>query len=102
MIRIVALSRRCEKSLERVPVEVSDALWVWKRNIEEFGLSTTQSIRTYRDHSLQGKLRGPGIRAIRLSYGYRAYYRVVFETIVFVKIEEVNNHDYKAIERRFT
>ena len=33
--------------------------------------------------------------------GFRAYYRITRDEIVCVVIEEVNKHDYKAIERLF-
>ena len=35
-----------------------------------------------------------GFRSIRLSRGYRAYYRVLKESIEFVFVERVDKHEY--------
>jgi hypothetical protein len=74
---------------------------LWKKQVEDDGIDMVQRIQTYRDHSLEGKLKNTGIRSITLSYGYRAYYRIIKNEIAIVTVEDVNNHDYKAIERRF-
>jgi proteic killer suppression protein len=66
---------------------------------EEHGLETVQKIASYHDEPLTGKLQG--LRSIRLSGAYRAYYRIVREKVECVFVEEVNKHDYKAIERLF-
>jgi hypothetical protein len=36
-----------------------------------------------------------------LALGFRAYYRVIGDSIKCVLVEEVNHHDYKEIERLF-
>ena len=46
----------------------------------------------------QGKLKG--LRSIRLSDGYRAYYRIKLDEVEIVLVLEVNKHDYKKIERQ--
>ncbi|MBI3535913.1 MAG: hypothetical protein HY072_10565 [Deltaproteobacteria bacterium] len=97
----VELTRRCQKSLTRVPKMVVATLMLWKMEVEKKGIFEVQAISTYRDHSLSGKLKGTGIRSISLSYGYRAYYRIQKEEIILVTVEDVNYHDYQAIERLF-
>ena len=37
----------------------------------------------------------------RLSGGYRVYYRVSSGALRVVRVEEVNKHEYKKIERLF-
>ena len=51
----------------------------------------------YHDEPLKGKLRG--IRSVRLGLGYRAYSRIDQAVVRTLVVEEVNKHDYKAIER---
>ncbi len=93
----VLVARRAEKSLEKVPRHVAVNFFLWKREVEQHGLQTVQKIPGYHDEPLQGKLRG--VRSIRLGLGYRAYYRIEGTTVRTVLVEEVNKHDYKAIER---
>ena len=97
----VILTKRCSKSLRQVPKAVVAALLFWKQQVEENGITTMQTVQTYRDHGLTGKLKAVGLRSISLSYGHRAYYRVLDGEIEVVQVEDVNNHDYKKIERLF-
>jgi mRNA-degrading endonuclease YafQ of YafQ-DinJ toxin-antitoxin module len=95
----VEVSPRALKSLRRCPREIQISFLTWKGQIEMSGLIRVQSIPGYRDEALQGKLRG--IRSSRLCPGYRVYYRTVKTSVLIVKVEEVNLHDYKKIERLF-
>ena len=70
---------------------------MWKREIEEHGIEVIRQISGYHDEPLHGKLQG--IRSVRLAKGYRVYYRIVGQRPKVLVVEEVNNHDYKAIER---
>lgn len=97
MIQRVDVTKRAEKSLVKAPRHVREDFLLWKREVEDRGLFEVQKIPGYHDEPLHGKLRG--MRSIRLSRGYRAYYLIVESTIKFVKVEEVNKHDYKEIER---
>lgn len=101
MINAVRLAKRAEKSLRKVPPAVLDAADLWRGMVEEHGVHAVQRIATFRDHGLTGKLKKSGIRSVSLSYGYRLYYRIVAGHVEYVLIEEVNNHDYKEIERLF-
>lgn len=73
------------------------SFFVWKREVEQHGLELVQKIPGYHDEALKGKLHGA--RSVRLGLGYRAYYRLEQQTPRVVIVEEVNKHDYKAIER---
>lgn len=96
-IFVVQTSKRAKKSLEKVPKYVAAKYALWRLEVIEKGLEVVKKIPSYHDEPLSGKLKG--IRSIRLSDGYRAYYRILKERIEIVFVEEVNKHDYKAIER---
>jgi len=80
-----------------VPRHVAVNFLLWKQEVETHGLEAIQKIPGYHDEPLRGKLRG--IRSIRLGLGYRAYYRIDKCVVRTLIVEEVNKHDYKAIER---
>ena len=100
MINRVEVSRRAERSLEKAPKQVAAKFFYWTRQVEEHGLDVVMRIPGYHDEPLQGKLKGY-CRSIRLALGFRAYYRVIGDSIKCVLVEEVNHHDYKEIERLF-
>ena len=87
------------KSLGRSPKHVVGKYLFWRTQVIEHGLEVVQKIPSYHDEQLSGKLKG--VRSIRLSDGYRAYYRIIRGEIICVLVEEVNKHDYKTIERLF-
>lgn len=96
---VVTVSKRAKKSLDTIPKHIAINFFLWRREIETNGLFETQKIPGYHDEPLHGKLKG--IRSVRLGLNYRAYYRLLKQKIECVHIEEVNKHDYKAIERLF-
>jgi len=96
----VLLARRAEKSLRKVPQQVAAGFFLWKKEVEEHGIETVRKIPGYHDEPLQGKLKGV-VRSVRLGRGYRAFYRITDNKVRCVLVEEVNNHDYKEIERLF-
>lgn len=99
MIRSVQTSKRALKSLEKAPRQAVAKYMLWRSQVMENGLARVQRIPSYNDEALHGKLKG--LRSIRLTDGYRAYYRIVQDGVLCVYVEEVNKHDYKAIERLF-
>jgi mRNA-degrading endonuclease YafQ of YafQ-DinJ toxin-antitoxin module len=101
MIRSVRLTKRARKSLRRVPQSVRDVVDIWRGLVEAHGLEFTQRIAKFRDHALEGKLKKSGVRSVSLSYGYRLFYRLFSGTAECALVEEINNHDYKEIERLF-
>ena len=96
---LVVVTKRAEKSLSRVPRHVTVGFLLWKQEVEVHGLETVQKIPGYHDEPLKGKLKG--VRSVRLGLGYRAYYRMEHREVRILVVEEVNKHDYKAIERLF-
>ncbi len=87
------------KSLAKAPKHVVAKYSLWRAQVIEHGLEVVQKIPSYHDELLSGKLKG--IRSIRLSDGYRAYYRITKVGLICIIVEEINKHDYKAIERLF-
>lgn len=93
----VTVTKRAEKSLARVPRHVAVNFLLWKKEVEAHGLETVQKIPGYHDEPLKGKMHD--VHSIRLGLGYRAYYRIDKGEVRTLTVEEVNKHDYKAIER---
>ncbi len=92
MITKVALSRRAEKDLRSVPVQIARKLDTWIENVEHKGLEETRKIPGFHDEPLKGRRKGE--RSIRLSRSYRAIYTVEKDIVKFVFIKEVNKHAY--------
>lgn len=99
MIQAVQTTKRALRSLAKAPRQVVAKFMLWRSQVVESGLEAVQKVPSYHDEPLSGKLKG--VRSIRLSNGYRAYYRIGHEEVICVIVEEVNKHDYKAIERLF-
>lgn len=100
VINRIEVSKRAERSLSKAPKQVAAKFFYWKQQIEEHGLESVRTIPGYHDEPLRGKLKGY-CRSVRMALGYRAYYRLIDETVECILVEEVNRHDYKKIERLF-
>jgi proteic killer suppression protein len=96
----IEVSKRAERSLGKVPRQVAAKFFYWQQQVHEHGLDAVMKIPGYHDEPLQGKLKGL-VRSIRLALGYRAYYRIVGDSVKFAIVEEVNRHEYKKIQRLF-
>jgi proteic killer suppression protein len=99
VITLVELTKRANKSLQKAPRQVVINFEVWRSQIEKSGLEAVQRVPGYHDEPLKGRL--AGIRSARMSDGYRVYYRIIKGTAQVVRVEEVNKHEYKKIERLF-
>jgi addiction module RelE/StbE family toxin len=93
----VAVTKRAEKSLGRVPRIVAVNFLLWRREVEAHGVEAVQKVSGYHDEALRGKLQG--VRSVRLGRSYRAFYRIEKGEVRTLIVEEVNKHDYKEIER---
>lgn len=94
MIRSVVLSKHAKKQIERIPEHIAIKLMAWVDQVEKFGLEEVRKVPGFHDEPLKGKLQG--LRSIRLSRGYRAYYRIMRDRIEFVYVEGVDRHEYKG------
>lgn len=92
VIRLVVLSKQAEKDLTTVPAHVALKLQDWVEDVEERGIEAVRKIPGYHDEPLKGALKGQ--RSIRLSKGYRAYYRVVRDAVESLRVEGVDKHVY--------
>lgn len=94
MIRTVVLARRVKKGLAKLPRHVVEKLRQWVLDVERFGLETIRKTPGYHDEPLHGTRKGE--RSIRLSNAYRAIYVIAVDElkVQFVKVTEVNKHDY--------
>lgn len=92
MINIVELSSLVKKQLKKLPVHIVVSFQNWVEDVEERGLEEVRKIPGYHDEPLRGELKG--LRSIRLSRGYRAYYRIVDDQVTFVNVERIDKHEY--------
>jgi toxin HigB-1 len=99
MINLVQITKRAEKCLKKVPKQVLVNFEVWRGQVVKSGLETVQKVPGYHDEALKGKL--AGVRSVRLNDGFRVYYRIVRGMTQVVRVEEVNKHEYKKVERLF-
>jgi proteic killer suppression protein len=92
VLKMVVLSRQAQKDLAAIPRHVAIKLQDWVEDVEDRGLEEVRKIPGYHDEPLKGALAGQ--RSIRLSKGYRAYYRIVEEAVEFVRMERIDKHVY--------
>lgn len=60
--------------------------------MERRGLEEVKKVPSFHDEPCKGKLKG--LRSIRLTRGYRAYYRIEKDQVEFVFVERVDKHEY--------
>jgi proteic killer suppression protein len=92
VIRIVTVAEKVQKNLHKVPVPIKKKLFTWVAAVEERGLIEVRKIPGFHDEPLKGDRQGQ--RSIRLNKQWRAIYRMIYQKIEFVLIEEVTPHDY--------
>jgi proteic killer suppression protein len=92
VLRVIILSKQARKDLLKVPKHIALKLQDWVEDVEDRGLEEVRTIPGYHDEPLKGALQGQ--RSIRLSKGYRAYYRIVEAKVEFIRIERVDKHVY--------
>ena len=92
VIRKVELSNGAIKDLASIPDHVAVKLQDWVEDVEDRGLEVVRNVPGYHDEPLKGRLKG--LRSIRLSRAYRAYYRIVGSVVEFIQVEGIDKHDY--------
>lgn len=92
VINIVELSSLVKKQLKKLPIHIVVSFQNWVEDVEERGLEEVRKIPGYHDEPLRGELKG--LRSIRLSRGYRAYYRIVDGQVKFINVERIDKHEY--------
>jgi proteic killer suppression protein len=92
VLKMVVLSRQAQKDLATVPLHVAVKLQDWVEDVEDRGLEEVRKIPGYHDEPLKGALKG--LRSIRLSKDYRAYYQIMKDAVEFVRVERLDKHVY--------
>ncbi len=92
MIFKVIISKQAGKELERLQRYVADLCFAWILDVERRGLDEVKKVPSFHDEPCKGKLKG--LRSIRLTRGYRAYYRIEKDQVEFVFVERVDKHEY--------
>jgi len=95
LINTVEFTDQVEKQLKKLPKHIVINFQNWVEDVEERGLFETRKTPSYHDEPLKGKLKG--LRSIRLSKAYRAYYKIVHGSVQFVQfiqVERIDKHEY--------
>lgn len=89
----VYLTKQATKDLKKTPKHVALKLRAWIDDVWHQSWQIVRKVPDYHDEALKGRRKGQ--RSIRLSRSYRAIYEIDEEgDIHFIRILEVNNHDY--------
>lgn len=92
MISTVEVAPKVYKALRKLPVYIVIKFQDWVKQVEKYGLQEVRKVKSYHDEPLRGKLKG--LRSIRLSKGYRAYYRIVGKQVEVAFVERIDKHEY--------
>lgn len=92
MLHTVELSTLTKKQLKKLPIHIVVSFQNWVEDVETRGLEEVRKTPGYHDEPLKGELKG--LRSVRLSRAYRAYYRVEGSTVQFVSVERIDKHEY--------
>jgi proteic killer suppression protein len=92
-VKIVKVSKKAQKDITKIPLNLQEKLYFWVRAVTEFGLLKVRQSKGFHDEPLHGDRKGQ--RSIRLNKSYRAIYIEKNDGLIeFVEIEEVNKHEY--------
>lgn len=80
VINTVELSSLTQKQLKKLPKYIVISFQNWVEDVEERGLEEVRKIPGYHDEPLRGELKG--LRSIRLSNAYRAYFGLLMVQFV--------------------
>jgi proteic killer suppression protein len=93
LISKVYLSKQAKRDLEKIPLYVVDKFIFWVKSVESTSVEAVRILPGFHDEPLKGSR--IGMRSIRLSRSYRAFYRVVtIAKTTLIQVEEINKHDY--------
>ena len=88
----VVVSKSALKDLSRVSLNILDKFQSWVEAVQLQGLYQVRKLPGLHDEPLKGKRKGQ--RSIRLNRSYRAIYTIEHDTIEFIFVREVTNHEY--------
>ncbi len=84
--------KKVEHVLRSLPKHIATTFLEWVMDVEAHGLEEVRKISGYHDEPLKGKLKG--VRLVRLSRGYRAYYEVDKVEVKLLRVERIDKHGY--------
>jgi toxin HigB-1 len=89
----VILTKKAQNELKKIPLHIVFKLQVWIDGVRTHGLCEMRKRPGFHDEPLKGNRYGQ--RSIRLSKGYRAFYRIDEKAVIhFIEVIEVNKHEY--------
>lgn len=89
----IIYTKEARKGIDKLPKHIHMKFLYWIDLVEEIGFLEARKYRGFNDELLFGKRHGQ--RSVRLSKGYRLFYRELpCEYAVLIEIIEVNKHDY--------
>lgn len=90
---LVFLSKKAEKQLQKLPLQIKEAVFLWAKTVEKIGIHEARKCSGYHDEPLKGSRSGQ--RSVRLNRAYRLFYEETNKKIeVTILVIEVNKHDY--------
>jgi mRNA-degrading endonuclease RelE of RelBE toxin-antitoxin system len=95
MIHRVEITDAAKKDLRACPPQIQKKFRIWVETVELIGVEEArkQGGKGLHDEPLREPRKGQ--RSIRLSQGYRAFYKVLKNgTVEFLSVIEVNKHKY--------
>ena len=92
MVFEILLSVLTKRQLRKLPEHIVISFQNWVEDVEERGLEEVRKIPGYHDEPLKGSL--DGIRSVRLSRSYRAYYRISGAHVKIAYVERIDKHEY--------
>lgn len=92
MINKIEISKQALKDLSKLPKYILDNFQEWLEAVEELGIEEVRKIKSFHDEPLHGMRAGQ--RSCRLNKAYRVIYIIIEDRIKFIKVIEVNKHEY--------
>lgn len=86
------LSKVAKKQLDKIPDHIFRKYLYWRDMVEAVGLLEARKYKGFHDEPLKGQRHDQ--RSVRLSKGYRLFYKLVDGNFEIFEILEVNKHEY--------
>ncbi len=89
----IFISKFAEKQIKKLPISISEALFIWVESVEFSGIAEVRKLKGYHDEPLKGQRKGQ--RSIRLNRSYRVIYAEnENKDLILITVIEVNKHEY--------
>lgn len=89
----IIISKKAQKQLLILPEHIHRKFLYWLDLLKTIGLRKSRLYKGFHDEPLSGNRLGD--RSVRLSKGYRVFYREISgDEFVIIEVIEVNKHEY--------